>query len=204
MQEKKVIFRSGSVEIEGLFKRNAGNKGVIIAHPHPLYGGSMLNNVVESLCIAYGECGYSTLRFNFRGVGQSGGTYDNGEGEQSDVKAAVYFVIDEGIREIELAGYSFGSWVIARAFKACRKINRIVLVSPPVDLFDYSSVSNVSEIKLVIAGSEDNVADWRSIEKILPRWNPGAVLRVIYGADHFYWGHSDELRKIVKELLEAR
>jgi len=73
-----------------------------------------------------------------------------------------------------------------------------------VALFDYSSISNAPEIKLVIAGSEDDIADWRVIEKIMPLWNPDAVLKVIEGADHFYRGRSDELRKIIDEHISAR
>jgi hypothetical protein len=164
----------------------------------------MMNNVVEALCHAYNECGYSSLRFNFRGVGRSGGIYDNGRGEQEDVKAAISSLADSGIDEIDLAGYSFGSWVIARGLKDYGKINRIILVSPPVDLFDYSGISNAPEIKLVIAGSEDVIADWRSIEKVMPLWNPDAVLKVIEGADHFYRENSDELRKTVEEHISAQ
>jgi uncharacterized protein len=201
MPEKRIIFKSGPLELEGLFSRVPGEKGVVVAHPHPLYGGNMMNNVVEALCYAYNECGYSSLRFNFRGVGQSGGSYDNGDGEQEDVKAAISFLADAGIRAIDLAGYSFGSWVIAQGVKSYRKISRIILVSPPVDLFDYSSLQNTKEIKLVIAGSEDNVADRRSIEKIMPLWNPDAALKVIDGADHFYWENSDDLRKNIQEFL---
>jgi alpha/beta superfamily hydrolase len=202
MSEKKIIFSSGPFKIEGLFNNVSGDKGVVVAHPHPLYGGNMMNNVVEALCHAYNECGYSSLRFNFRGVGQSGGSYDNGDGEQEDLKAAVRYLADAGIEDIDLAGYSFGSWVIARGVKSYGKINRIVLVSPPVDLFDYSSICDVREIELVIAGSEDKVADLKSIEKIMPLWNPDAVLKVIDGADHFYWGNSDDLRNIIQEFLD--
>jgi len=204
MSERNIIFSSGPFKIEGLFNNISGNKGVVVTHPHPLYGGNMMNNVVEALCNSYNECGYSSLRFNFRSVGRSGVIYDTCKEEQEDVKVAISCLADSGIGEIDLAGYSFGSWVIARGLKAYGKINRVVLVSPPVALFDYSSISNAPEIKLVIAGSEDDIADWRVIEKIMPLWNPDAVLKVIEGADHFYRGRSDELRKIIDEHISAR
>jgi hypothetical protein len=201
---KRVIFNSGPLRIEGLFNQVSGNRGVVVAHPHPLYGGDMMNNVVEAICLAYNECGYSSLKFNFRGVGQSQGGYDNGDGEQKDVEAAIRYLADAGIEKIYLAGYSFGSWVIARGAKGYGEIGHIVMVAPPVDLFDFSSLQNTKEIKLVIAGSEDNVACWRSIEKSMPIWNPDAMLKVIDGADHFYWENSDDLSKIIKEFLATQ
>lgn len=199
--KKRIFFNSGPLKLEGLYNRVSGEKGVVITHPHPLYGGDMMNNVVEALRLAYNECGYSSLKFNFRGVGQSEGGYDNGDGEQKDVEAAIRYLADAGIEKIYLAGYSFGSWVIARGAKGYGEIGHIVMVSPPVDLFDFSSLKNTKEIKLVIAGSEDNIADWRSMEKLIPLWNPAAILKLIDGADHFYRENPDDLRKIIKEFL---
>jgi uncharacterized protein len=199
--EKKVTFNSGSLKIEGLFTASSAEKGVVVTHPHPLYGGDMLNDVVEALCHAYNKCGYSSLRFNFRGAGGSDGAYDNGNGEQEDMAAAVRYLMNSGIKNIDLAGYSFGSWVIALGIKNLKNINRVVMVSPPVDLFDYSSAYNSPETRLVIAGSEDNIADWRAVEKALPLFNQDVTLKVIQGADHFYWGKSDDLMNIVMEFL---
>jgi uncharacterized protein len=202
--ESRIIFNSGTLKIEGLLNDVSCDKGVIVTHPHPLYGGDMMNNVVETLCLTYNKCGYSSLRFNFRGVGQSEGSYDNGKGEQEDLEAAIRFLRDAGIKDIDLAGYSFGSWIIARGIKRYGKIKQVALVSPPVELFDYSSLCKVEELKLVISGSEDNIADWRSIEKVLPSWNPDVIFKVIEGADHFYWQKTDDLEKIILEFLTLR
>jgi uncharacterized protein len=201
ISDKKIFFNSGPLKIEGLFTPVSEDKGVIVAHPHPLYGGDMMNNVVEALCLAYNECGYSSLRFNFRGVGRSEGNYDNGIGEQLDIEAAISFLTTMGIKNIDLAGYSFGSWVIALGIRRFENINRVIMVSPPVDAFDYSSANDAREIKLIIAGSEDNIADWRSIDRTLPIFNKEAALKVINGADHFYWGKADEIKKIVIDFL---
>jgi uncharacterized protein len=204
MPEKRISFNSGKLKIEGLYNQISKDKCVIVAHPHPLHGGDMMNNVVEALCLAYNECGYSSLRFNFRGVGQSDGIYDNGDGELEDLKAAIRYLVDTGVKKIDLAGYSFGSWIIACGIKKYSKINRIVMVSPPVDLFDYSSATNACEIQLVIAGSEDYIADWRSIEEILPIWNPDATFKIINGADHFYWEHTNDLKKMIQEFISLK
>ena len=109
MAEKQIRFLSGDIEIEGLLYSSEGNKGVVITHPHPLYGGNMYNNVVKALVRIYQLAGYSTLRFNFRGVGLSKGTYGNGIGEQEDVRAALLYLAQEGKQSLDLAGYSFGS-----------------------------------------------------------------------------------------------
>jgi uncharacterized protein len=199
--ENRIIFNSGILKLEGIFNFISADRGVVIAHPHPLYGGDMQNNVVEALCLAYIECGYSSLRFNFRGVGRSEGSYGNGAGEQEDIKAAIDFLRVEGIKEIDLAGYSFGSWAISLGIKEFQNINRVIMVSPPVDLFDYSSANGTLEIKLVITGSEDNIADWRSVQKALPLFNQDVAFKVISGADHFYRGRSDDIKDIVREYL---
>jgi len=202
--EKHIFFNSGLLRMEGLHKHISDKRGVVVTHPHPLYGGDMMNNVVEALCLAYNECGWSSLRFNFRGVGQSEGSYDNGEGEQEDLAGAIRYLSDSGVEKIDLAGYSFGSWIIARKAKSFGNINRIVMVSPPVDLFDYSSLNNSTETSLILAGSEDDIADHRSIARILPLWNPDATLQVISGADHFYLGRTDDIRKIIKEFISGK
>ncbi|MBW1727755.1 MAG: alpha/beta hydrolase, partial [Deltaproteobacteria bacterium] len=78
---KKITFISENYEIEGLFNKRDETRGVVVTHPHPLYGGDMYNMVVETIVHVYNIKGYSTLKFNFRGVGESRGQYDNGVGE---------------------------------------------------------------------------------------------------------------------------
>ena len=107
MGEKPVSLISNAFKLEGLFRSVPGEKATVITHPHPLYGGSMHNNVVESLMRAYLGAGYSTLRFNFRGVGGSQGEYDHGRGEQQDAKSAIRHLSEMGKKVIALAGYSF-------------------------------------------------------------------------------------------------
>ena len=97
MTEKNIVFESGDLKLEGLLDQVAGDRGVVITHPHPQYGGTMHNNVVESLVNAYGRAGYTTLRFNFRGMGRSEGHYDEGVGEQVDVGCAVAYLKDLGM-----------------------------------------------------------------------------------------------------------
>jgi hypothetical protein len=201
MVEEPVYFEALNIKIEGLFRSIPGDKGVVITHPHPLYGGNMYNNVVESLVRIYQLAGYTTLRFNFRSVGSSEGEYDNGIGEQGDVKAALHFLVQRGKKVLDLAGYSFGSWVNALAISAVDTVDRMVMISPPVAFMDFSSVGLTPQIDLVVAGSQDRIAPVKLIDKMLPTWNPRAHLEVIDGADHFYLGYTEKLESVLTAYL---
>ena len=202
MVEEPVYFEALNIKIEGLFRSIPGDKGVVITHPHPLYGGNMYNNVVESLVRIYQLAGYTTLRFNFRSVGSSEGEYDNGIGEQGDVKAALHYLIQRGKKVLDLAGYSFGSWVNALAISAVDTVDRMVMISPPVAFMDFSSVGLTPQIDLVVAGSQDRIAPVKLIDKMLPTWNPRAHLEVIDGADHFYLGYTGKLESLLTAYLK--
>ena len=109
--EKSIAFSAGAITLEGLLQEDSQTDGVVITHPHPLYGGNMHNNVVMALTRAYQKLGCTTLRFNSRGVGNSQGSYGDGIGEKEDVKAAIAYLAASGMNRIDLAGYSFGAWV---------------------------------------------------------------------------------------------
>mgnify|MGYP001824096311 FL=1 len=201
MAEEPVFFMSGTLQIQGLLQTKPGDKGVVITHPHPLYGGSMHNNVVESLVRVYQQAGYSTLRFNFRGVGGSQGEYDNGQGEQDDLKAALHYLAEQGKNVVDLAGYSFGAWVNGLTRLDGGIVRQMVMVSPPVAFLDFGSAQPLPQLRLVIAGSRDEIAPPELIQTTLPTWNPGARLEIIEGADHFYGTYTAELESILTNYL---
>ncbi len=199
--DKTVTFISNGLEIEGQLAEGDQQKGAVITHPHPLYGGNMHNNVVAAVSRTYQKIGYTTLRFNFRGVGGSQGNYDDGMGEQEDVRAAVAYLADSGIRHIDLAGYSFGAWVNALAVNDGLKIDNMIMVSPPVAFIDFKSIANLSSLKLVVTGSRDDIAPADKVEKLYPGWSPAAKFEVIEGADHFYGGYADQLEAVLTHFL---
>jgi len=201
--EKRVFFQFKGLKIEGLLCDSAGPKAVVVTHPHPLYGGDMYNNVVEAIVKAYRERNFTTLRINFRGVGNSEGGFDEGLGEQEDVKAALTYL--QGLEKsfIDLAGYSFGAWVNAKGLKGYEQVNRVVMVSPPVNFIDFSFLDYNPKIKLVIAGSGDDIGPPQMIQKMLSKWNPDIRFEIIQGADHFYWGKTGEIEKIVGSFLDS-
>ncbi len=198
---KQIFFLSGDYEIEGVFNKKTEDKGVVITHPHPLFGGDMYNMVVETIVHAYHKNGYSTLKFNFRGVGKSQGRYDNGVGEQQDVRAAILFLFETGIKQIDLAGYSFGAWVSAHAIGKDSSVENMVMISPPVGFMDFQPSISLDCLKYVVTGSQDDIAPAALIEKMLPAWNPNARFDVIDGADHFYGGYLEPLETALSSNL---
>ena len=202
MTEQTIHFPAGSLQLEGRLALAPGDKGVVITHPHPLYGGSLYNNVVDTLVRVYRQYGYTTLRFNFRGVGGSQGHYDEGEGEQEDIKAAVDYLLGQGKTALDLAGYSFGAWVCALARTVQEKVQRLIMVAPPVDFCDFHNVRSLPKLTLVITGGRDEFAPPAAIARLLPEWNPAARLEIIAGADHFYGAHTRALAAIIEACLE--
>jgi alpha/beta superfamily hydrolase len=201
---KKIKFFSETYELEGLLNQRDEKKGVVVTHPHPIYGGDMHNLVVESIVHVFQMEGYSTLKFNFRGVGRSQGTYDNGIGEQKDVLSALSFLADMGMEKIDLVGYSFGAWVNAHAVTEDTPVEQMIMVSPPVRFMDFKSTVELSSLKFVVTGNRDDIAPAGMIEKIISLWNPDALLEVIDGADHFYGGYLGQLETILYSFLKRK
>jgi alpha/beta superfamily hydrolase len=205
--EEKIAFSAGNYEIEGLLCKNRDDCGAVITHPHPLYGGNMHNNVVLAIAHVYQKMGYTTLRFNFRGVGSSQGRFADGIGEQADVRAAIAYLADQGIGQIDLAGYYFGAWV--NGHLSCQEtgIAHMVMVSPPLAFMGFDAVDAIGCLRLIVTGSRDDIAPPDLIRRSYRRWNAAARFEVIDGADHFYGGCTDKLEAVLtlhlKEIGQA-
>jgi len=201
IMEKQLSFTSEGYEIEGLIDIRSKTRGVVISHPHPLYGGDMYNIVVESIARAYRKKDYTTLRFNFRGVGKSQGRYDKGVGEQTDVAAALYHLRQTGIDKLDLAGYSFGAWVNALVSCKDTSMDHMIMVSPPVGVIDFQPVTRIDRLHLAVTGSRDEFAPADKIEELVPIWNDRSYFEIIAGADHFYGGHLEQLESILSTYI---
>jgi len=202
MTEEKISFHSKGLSIQGLLSMRGGERGVVITHPHPLYGGTMYNQVVETLVTIYQDKGFSTLRFNFRGVGDSEGGYDHGKGEKEDVRSALRYLHDRGKRQLDLAGYSFGAWVNAKITDIESMLSGMIMISPPVTFLDFSFLSFNPKIEAVVTGGKDDIAAVDTIRSLIYTWNPEARLEVIEGADHFYSGRIDALKSVLSRLIQ--
>ncbi len=201
MREENISFSAGSITLEGLLQEASEERGVVVTHPHPLYGGDMYNAVVGTIVRSFQKKGYTTLRFNFRGVGKSEGHFDEGEGEQQDVISALAYLKESGISSIVLAGYSFGAWVNAKAASKSDAYDSMVMIAPPVAFIDFQPVTAIPKLDLVVSGSHDDIAPPALIEKMLPVWNPEARFEVLERGDHFYVGYNDRLEETILSNL---
>ena len=199
--EERISFLSENYQLEGLLDKSSIENGVVITHPHPLYGGDMHNFIVDLIARAYQKKSFTTLKFNFRGAGKSQGSYDDGAGEQEDVRAALSTLKQMEIKKIDLAGYSFGAWVNALAISEDNAVRNMIMVSPPVSFLDFSPVNSIPCLKLVVTGSRDDIAPADRIKTMQPSWNRNAHLKVINGADHFYSGCLDELESVLSSHI---
>ncbi len=172
---------------------------VVICHPHPLYGGSMANKVVHTLSAVFNGVGMPTLRFNFRGVGRSEGEYDHGIGETEDLYAVSRWLrARHPEAPLWLAGFSFGAYVVLRA-EARLRAQRLLLVAPPVTLFDFDSLPPVKVPWMVIQGARDEIVDPQAVQEWVQRQSPRPLFRLMSGADHFFHGRMNRLRRAVEQ-----
>ncbi len=198
MEEKKVFFGPEDVRLEGLYANSGGAVGAVVSHPHPLRGGDMNNPIVDILAKAFFATGISTLRFNFRGIGKSSGTHDAGRGEQDDVLAAISFMEEQGMREIMLAGYSFGAWVSAGILNQ-RNLLPAVFVSPPVDLFSFDLTTLRGKVGIIICGDRDKYCPTDRIKIVAAEL--ACRLDIIPGADHFFQSRENDFAACVKDYM---
>lgn len=183
----------------------AAPRGVaVIAHPHPLFGGTMQNKVVQTLARAFVQCGWSAVRFNFRGVGASGGQYDHGLGEALDMRAVIEQVAAPGV-PLALAGFSFGAFVTSHVVAAewtQRPIEKIVLVGTAASRFEVAPVPpEAHERTLVIHGEVDETVPLSSVMNwARPQSLP---VTVVPGCEHFFHGQLPLLKGLVVRHLQA-
>ena len=196
--------------LEAILKEPRGEvRGVaLVLHPHPLGGGTMHNKVVFRAAAALNEAGLITLRVNFRGVGQSTGTHDEGYGEQDDVRAGLdYLAAKYPAEEITLCGFSFGARVGMEAGITDDRVVRLISIGTPVDKYDFDFIEQCRKPILFVHGEHDEYGDVNRLREIVERVaaHTPAELRVIEGAGHFFDNQLDELKRVITEWMsEAR
>jgi alpha/beta superfamily hydrolase len=167
-------------------------RGVVVCHPHPQYGGSMDNNVVDALVDHLQAAGAAALRFNFRGVGRSQGAYGNLVGECADARAAVALLRRRtGLRTVTLAGYSFGAMVALRVGHEDPGVDRLVAVAPPLAFFELDFLSACRKPILLVAGTRDSYCPAEAFRRAAESLPEAARAETVAGADHFFGGFED-------------
>jgi alpha/beta superfamily hydrolase len=169
----------------------------ILCHPHPQFGGTMDNKVVTTVARALQSCGMPTVRFNFRGVGASAGTFDAGRGETADALAVASWGERRWPgRPLLLAGFSFGAYVAMRVAQS-RTLCRLITIAPPVGRFDFSSLGAPDCPWLTVQGDADDVVDPQAVLAWVGATSPAARVLMLRGVGHFFHGHLHELRDAV-------
>lgn len=202
--EEQVMLPAGAISLEGLYSTpaQAPQLGAVVCHPHPLYGGEMHNNIVTALVQAFQQAGIATLRFNFRGVGRSGGSHDQGNGEVEDVKAAVTYLLSrQSISTVVVAGYSFGSMVGLRAGVSDDRVHKLIGVALPMGVGDPSFLLPSPKPKLLISGDNDNYCPLPALNEFFAKLVEPKSLVTVNGADHFFWGQEGEVAKAAVAFL---
>ena len=203
-ETRAVSLRSGDLTLEGRLHipDSVPAPGIVVCHPHPLYGGDMRNNVVETLCQTAVGAGACALRFNFRGVGASEGTHDRGRGEVDDARAALDYL--RGLPEVDpdrlvLAGYSFGAAVALAA--ADGRLRGLIAVSCPTT-GSSSSGARLSCPVLFVSGDRDEYSHPDQLQGLAREIGPQAEVVIHAGVDHFWWGSDERLSQTVAGFLE--
>ncbi len=191
--------------MEGILNKNGQKAGVVICHPHPLYGGEMYNNVVEAIENGFAAKDFTTVRFNFRGVGGSNGRYGDGEGEVKDLISAVQFLKDalDPDAAIILAGYSFGAWICVKATAKMEKYDGLFLVSYPFAVYEADQLQSFDERIYLVGGDRDDISPVTELLKVYKSMPALYKSLKIIPTDHFYWGKEDEITDFIKEQVIA-
>jgi alpha/beta superfamily hydrolase len=189
--------------LEAILKqpREAAKGVALVLHPHPLGGGTMHNKVVFRAASALNDAGLTTLRLNFRGVGQSTGEHDAGQGELDDVRAGLDYLVKEFPKEtITLCGFSFGARVGLEVGVSDQRVVNLISIGTPVDKYDFSFLEANHKPILFVHGDQDEFGSLPALMTLVDKikqHNTSVTLHVIKDSGHFFEGHLDELKRVI-------
>ncbi|MFO0998547.1 MAG: alpha/beta hydrolase [Alphaproteobacteria bacterium] len=197
----EVIINGPEGRLEGRYHlaKNANAPVVLLLHPHPEHGGTMNNKVVYALYQAFARRGFAALRFNFRGVGRSQGSFARGEGELSDAASALDWLqtYNANASSCWIVGFSFGAWIGMQLLMRRPEISGFVSVAPPANMYDFGFLAPCPSSGLIVHGDQDQIVPVESVKKLVDRLSNqrGIAIdfRVIKRADHFFSDRMDEL-----------
>ncbi|MDR2681834.1 MAG: alpha/beta hydrolase [Holosporaceae bacterium] len=210
MPELVLTGHAGRIEARYHHSKDPNAPLVIVLHPNPLQGGTMNNRVTLTLYSAFIENGFSAIRFNFRGVGKSEGVHDKGEGELTDTAAVLDWIqsINQGKRELWVAGFSFGALISMQLLMRRPEIAGFVSVCPPANIYDFSFLAPCPVSGMIINGEDDEICPIFNVNKLVDKLNSqkGIAIdyRVIPNCDHSFKNHLDTIKKCVTEYISPR
>ena len=207
----EVFFNGPEGRLEGRYQRGPDTDSpvALVLHPHPQHGGTMNTRVVYNLFHIFARRDFSVLRFNFRGVGRSEGTYDSGHGELSDAASALDWLQAHNANASAcwIAGFSFGAWISMQLLMRRPEISGFISVAPPANLFDFSFLAPCPSSGLVVHGAEDVLVPEADAAAFAERLSAQRAIEVKYGvvpgANHFFESQLEELSAVVDNYLDA-
>src|SRR5258707_4319900 len=208
----EVIFTGPAGRIEGRYhpapQKNAPI--AIILHPHPQFGGTMNHQIIYQLYYSFAHRGFAAIRFNFRGVGRSQGSFDHGQGELSDAASALDWAqsINPEARSCWIAGFSFGAWIGMQLLMRRPEIEGFISIAPPANLYDFSFLAPCPSSGMIVHGDKDAVVPYKDVTGLVDKLKTqkGIVIeqKIIPGANHFYDGKIEPLMQSVGTYLDKR
>jgi alpha/beta superfamily hydrolase len=205
----EVIFNGADGRLEGRYHHRGGTAPLaVILHPHPLHGGTMNNRVVFDLYHTFAKRGFGVLRFNFRGVGRSQETFDQGQGELRDAAAALDWLQQHNPNSAScwVAGISFGAWIGMQLLMRRPEIRGFVSVSLPANMYDFGFLAPCPSSGLMVHGDRDTLVPVDAVGKLAQKLSQQRGIKidldVVPGADHFFTGCLDQLNAAVEGYLD--
>jgi uncharacterized protein len=207
-----VIFQGPEGRLEGRYQPAKTPRAPVamVLHPHPKGGGTMNNRMVQNLYQMFVKRGFSVLRFNFRGVGNSQGTFDNGIGELSDAASALDWMqqFNPEASTTWIAGYSFGAWVGMQLLMRRPEIKGFMSISPPANLFDFSFLAPCPSSGIIVQGLADEIVTASAVQKLVDKLKTQKHIVIDYetvpNANHFYENEMDQVMGYSERYLDRR
>ncbi len=194
--------------LEAILKPPGGlavNGVALVLHPHPLGGGTIHNKVVFRAAAALNDAGLVVLRINFRGVGQSTGAHDEGEGERDDVSSGLDYLAEHYYgQEITLCGFSFGARVGLEVGLADERVVRMISIGTPVDKYDFSFLSGCRKPVLFVHGENDEYGNLDRLRELVAKIDAPVELSLIKGAGHFFDDQLDEVKRVITKWVQKQ
>jgi len=208
----EVILNGPEGRLEGRYQHGKGENAplAIVLHPHPEHGGNMNNKVVYRVFQTFSAMGFSTLRFNFRGVGRSQGEYDFGQGELSDAASALDWMqsFNGDACACWVSGFSFGAWISFQLLMRRPEITGFVNIAPPANIYDFSFLAPCPVSGMVIQGTSDEIVSEPDVAKLAQKLSNQRSVDIDYiklrGADHFFGEYLDKISDRTEKYVKKR
>ena len=207
-----IIMNGPEGRLEGRYYHSKAAQAPIamMLHPHPQHGGTMNNRIVYIMFHAFVKMGFSVLRFNFRGVGRSQGSYADGEGELADATSALDWLqsVNENASQCWVSGFSFGAWIGMQLLMRRPEINGFISVAPPANMFDFSFLAPCPSSGLFLQGAQDDLVPEASVGRLVEKLNAQKGISIDYRLDphagHYFENQMEQVESHIQDYVRKR